>query len=71
MKPWMVLVPLLYLPAMIWFVRSRERHKPQVQMLLVYTITIVLGLTFLNGSRLGSTSFTSFRFMMRFSRRGY
>ncbi len=49
MKGWMVLVPFLYLPAMIWFIRSGGRHKPQVQMLLIYTVTIVLGLTFLNG----------------------
>jgi hypothetical protein len=49
MKGWMILIPSLYLPAMIWFVRSRRRQEPSVQMLFVYTVTIALGLTFLNG----------------------
>jgi hypothetical protein len=49
MKRWMVVIPFLYLPAVVWFLRSRRRHELSVQMLLVYTVTIALGLTFLNG----------------------
>jgi hypothetical protein len=49
MKGWMVVVPLLYLPAIAWFVRTLRRQASTVRMLSTYALSIILGLTFLNG----------------------
>jgi hypothetical protein len=49
MNGWMVIVPLLYIPAMTWFLRKRRQHEAPVRMLVTYTITMALGMTFLNG----------------------
>src|SRR6202044_4088519 len=49
MKGWMVLVPFLYLPAVIWFLMGSRRHPATVRMFLTYAVSLVLGMTFLNG----------------------
>lgn len=49
MDLWMTIIPFLYLAAMIWFIRIRRRLEPSTRMFLVYTVTIALGMTFLNG----------------------
>jgi len=46
---WMGLIPLLYLPAMIWFLWNWRRHEAPVRMFLEYTVVMLLGMTFLNG----------------------
>ena len=49
MKGWMVVVPLLYLPAIAWFVRALRRQASTVRMFSTYALAIIVGLTFLNG----------------------
>jgi 4-amino-4-deoxy-L-arabinose transferase-like glycosyltransferase len=46
---WMVLVPLVYLCALIWFVRARRRLEKTERAFLVFTIVLLCGMTFLNG----------------------
>ena len=49
MKGWMVLVPFLYLPAIVWFLWKWRQHPAPVRMFLAYAVAMVLGITFLNG----------------------
>jgi hypothetical protein len=48
MKGWMVIIPLLYLPAMIWFVRTRRQQEQSVGMFFVYAVSVAMGMMFLN-----------------------
>src|SRR6202044_1717056 len=49
MKGWMVLIPFLYLPAVVWYLARLRRHPETVRMFLTYAVSLVLGMTFLNG----------------------
>jgi hypothetical protein len=49
MKNWMVLVPLLYIPAMIWFLLNSRRQEERQDIFSTYTVAMALGMTFLNG----------------------
>lgn len=49
MKNWMVIVPLLYIPAMIWFLLNSHRQDERQDIFATYTVAMVLGMTFLNG----------------------
>jgi 4-amino-4-deoxy-L-arabinose transferase-like glycosyltransferase len=49
MNPWMVFIPFLYLPANVWLVSSWRRLGVTERMFAVCAVTVVLGLTFLNG----------------------
>jgi hypothetical protein len=48
MKGWMVIVPFLYLPAIVWFLRKSRQHAAPVRMFLAHAVAMVLGITFLN-----------------------
>lgn len=49
MQWWTVVIPFLYLPAIVWFLRKWRRHEPQIGMFLVYAVAVVLAMTFLDG----------------------
>lgn len=49
MNGWMVIVPFLYLSAVVWFWRSRRKLEPSQRAFLVFTIVLICGMTFLNG----------------------
>ena len=49
MKGWMIIIPFLYLPAIVWFLRRARQHEAPVRMFRIYGVTLVLGITFLNG----------------------
>jgi len=49
MKNWMILVPLLYVPAMIWLLIDSRRQEERQSIFTNYTVVMILGLTFLNG----------------------
>jgi 4-amino-4-deoxy-L-arabinose transferase-like glycosyltransferase len=49
MKNWMVLIPLLYIPAMIWFLLNSRRQEERQDIFATYTVAMILGITFLNG----------------------
>jgi 4-amino-4-deoxy-L-arabinose transferase-like glycosyltransferase len=44
-----VLIPFLYLAALIWFLRSRRRLETTERAFLLFTIVLLCGMTFLNG----------------------
>lgn len=43
---WMALAPMLYVPALGWFLC---KHEPSMRMFWTYTVAMILGMTFLNG----------------------
>ncbi|HEX5228208.1 MAG TPA: glycosyltransferase family 39 protein [Bryobacteraceae bacterium] len=49
MKNWMILVPVLYMPAMIWLLIDSKRQEERASIFTNYTVAMILGLTFLNG----------------------
>lgn len=49
MRGWMVIVPLLYLPAVVWFLWKWRQHQAPVRIFLTYLVAMVLAMTFLNG----------------------
>ncbi len=49
MKGWMIFVPLLYLPAVAWFLGRARQHEAPIGMFLTYGVALLLGMTFLNG----------------------
>lgn len=49
MGDWMVLIPLLYVPALIWVVLSSKRQEERLAIFTNYTVAMILGITFLNG----------------------
>lgn len=49
MRGWMVFVPLLYVPALVWFLVKARQHEASVRMFLTYFLIMALGMTFLNG----------------------
>jgi len=49
MKEWMVLIPLLYPPALIWFLLTSRRQPEPLEIFTTYAVAMILGLTFLNG----------------------
>jgi 4-amino-4-deoxy-L-arabinose transferase-like glycosyltransferase len=44
-----VLIPLLYLAALVWFLSGWRGHTPSVRMLFAYAVAMILGTTFLDG----------------------
>jgi Dolichyl-phosphate-mannose-protein mannosyltransferase len=49
MAGWMMLIPLLYLPAVIWFLARWRRHEGRVRMFATYATALLLAMIFLNG----------------------
>jgi hypothetical protein len=49
MNPWMITIPLIYLAAMVGFLRKRRQYSASTQVFLLCTVIVVLGMTFLNG----------------------
>lgn len=49
MNGWMIIIPLLYLSAVIWFWRSRRKLEKTEQAFLLFTLVLMCGMTFLNG----------------------
>jgi hypothetical protein len=49
MRGWMIFLPLLYVPAIVWLLRRWKRCEQQIQMFLIYTVALMLAMTFLNG----------------------
>lgn len=49
MKGWMVVVPLLYLPALLWLLVTSKRQTGCSWIFTNYMVAMVLGITFLNG----------------------
>jgi len=49
MKGWMIFIPLLYIPAVVWFFARFRREKGPLGMFVAYAIALLLAMTFLNG----------------------
>lgn len=49
MKGWTVVIPFLYLPAVVWFLRTARRAEARVKTFAVVFVVVLLGITFLNG----------------------
>lgn len=49
MEGWMGLVPLLYIPAIIWLLIKVRRDQQPLYILATYTVAMAFGMTFLNG----------------------
>jgi hypothetical protein len=49
MQNWMILVPLLYLPAIIWLMLRSGGKDERLNIFATYTVAMMLGMTFLNG----------------------
>lgn len=53
MKDWMVFIPLLYIPAIFWFLLKGRKQQSSTRIFLTYGSALVLGMTFLNGFKTG------------------
>ena len=49
MNPWMVFIPFIYLPSMIWLFRNRKKHTTSVRVFVVCVATVLFTITLLNG----------------------
>lgn len=49
MKGWMIFIPFLYVPAIVWFLGKWRSYQGPVQMFLTYAVALMLTMTFLNG----------------------
>jgi 4-amino-4-deoxy-L-arabinose transferase-like glycosyltransferase len=49
MKGWMIFIPFLYIPAVVWFLRRSWRQEGPIRMFVTYAVALMLAMTFLNG----------------------
>jgi hypothetical protein len=49
MQGWMAVIPFLYLPAVVWFLRTARHAESRAKTFAVFFVVMLLGITFVNG----------------------